>query len=275
MTNLALVAADTVHVVESFEQMTLPAGEAIEAGAPVRIDATTGKFVNGNATTAAEAAIYGIALHSVAANEALTALRHGVLDGFEISALSYGVPIYLSDTDATLADSIGTVPVLAGMVIPGTATTLGTAYDRLLLVDFGGYGGSVPAAYTPVNGDVAITSELLAASVDKWMFVADRAYRVVGFREIHSVVGGSGAVVRPRKVTAAGTDAPGAAAGATVKELTTADIDLTTTINVTQTPTLTATAADALLAAGDKVGLNFGGTLTGLVGLLTMFLRPV
>jgi hypothetical protein len=126
-----------------------------------------------------------------------------------------------------------------------------------------------------VADEFAVVTDLMAASVDKWVFVADRAYQVIGFKEVHSVVGGSGAVVRPRKVTAAGTAAPGDAAGATVKELTTADIDLTATVNVVQTPTVSATAADMLLAAGDKIGLNLGGTLTGLVGQLVIFLRPV
>ena len=60
-----------------------------------------------------------------------------------------------------------------------------------------------------------------------------------------------------------------------ITELTTAAIDLTATANVAQTPTLTATDADRLLAAGDKVGLDYSGTLTGLVGKLTMYLMPV
>lgn len=113
-----------------------------------------------------------------------------------------------------------------------------------------------------------IVVDLLAASVDQWAFIAQRACKLVGVKEIHSVVGGASAAVRPRKITDA--SAPGAAASATVLELTTASIDLTATINTTQTPTLTATIADRSLAAGDKVGLDFSGTLTGLVGKLIM-----
>lgn len=124
------------------------------------------------------------------------------------------------------------------------------------------YGGGGETFEVPVD--------LLAASVDQWAFVAQRACKLVGVKEIHSVVGGASAAVRPRKITAAATDAPGAVASATVLELTTANIDLTAAINVTQTPTLTATIADRSLAAGDKVGLDFSGTLTGLVGKLTM-----
>lgn len=120
--------------------------------------------------------------------------------------------------------------------------------------------------------DLIITSELLAASVDKWVFTADRAYQVVAVREIHSVVGSTSAAVRPRKVT--DTSAPGASAGATVKELC-ASMDLTATINTVVSPALSATASDLQLAAGDHIGLDFSGTLTGLVGSLTIVLKAI
>lgn len=270
MANIALTTAAKVEIVESLEQMTLPAAETIVAGAPVRLDTSTGKFTNGNASTAAEARIYGIATKSVIAGQALTALRRGVMDGFSLSG-AYDSNVFLSDTDGRIADSAGTLNIKIGRVIPGTSTTLGTAFDKLLHVDLTTAAEEAEAEAVTKT----VTSELLAASVDKWVFVADRAYRVALVEEIHSVVGGGSAAVRPRKVTAAGTDAPGAAAGATVKELTTAGIDLTAAINVTQTPALSATAADLLLADGDKIGLDFSGTLTGLVGSLTITLQPV
>lgn len=118
-----------------------------------------------------------------------------------------------------------------------------------------------------------ISIELLAASVDKWAFIASRAVQVVSISEVHSVVGGGSAAVRPRKVT--DTSAPGAAASSTVKELTQAAFDLTATVNTVVNGTLSATASDLTLAAGDKIGLDFSGTLTGLVGELTIGLRPV
>lgn len=126
-----------------------------------------------------------------------------------------------------------------------------------------------------VADEFAISTELLAASVDKWVFIADRAYQVIAIKESHSVVGSTSAAVRPRKVT--DTSAPGASAGATVKELTTAAFDLTSgvAVNTSTSGTLSATASDLQLAAGDKIGLDFSGTLTGLVGVLTIFLRPI
>lgn len=124
-----------------------------------------------------------------------------------------------------------------------------------------------------VSNRIMVNSELLAASVDKWVFIADRAYTVKSIKEIHSVAGGAAAAVAVRKVTA-DASAPGAGAGANVKELLTAGFDLTATANTLATGTLTATTADLSLAAGDRIGLDFSGTLTGLVGILTIELQP-
>jgi hypothetical protein len=135
MADIALTTAERIEIVESTKQMTAPAGEAITAGAPVRFDATTRKFVNGNGTTATEAAIYGIATRTVIANEAVTAVKIGVLDGFNFDDQDAGDPIYVSDTDARLADAAGTVSVRVGTVISAWGQPLGTGADKLLDVN--------------------------------------------------------------------------------------------------------------------------------------------
>lgn len=134
MAVIALVVANRVNVVESIEQMTLPAAEAIVAGAPVRIDTATGKFTNANGSSAGEARIYGVATRGVAAGVAVTAVRRGVLDGFDLSGMAYDAAVYLSDTDGRLDTAAGTVSTVVGRVIPAFATTLGTAADKLLHV---------------------------------------------------------------------------------------------------------------------------------------------
>lgn len=136
MADIALLVADRVRIVESIVQDTLPAGETIKAGAPVRIDSTTGNFMNGNGTTATEAAIYGIATHTVVKGQGLTALRLGVLDGLDLSGLDYGDKVYVSDTDGRLADSAGTVSVVVGKVQPIHAHLMGGAPGKVLFVDF-------------------------------------------------------------------------------------------------------------------------------------------
>ena len=133
MAAIAVAVAGAIHVVESIEQMTAPAAETILAGAPVRID-TSGKFTNANGTTTTENRVYGIADRSVIAGEALTAIRRGVLDGFTFTQ-AYDAAIYLSDTDGTLADTAGTVSTVVGRVIPAWGQTVGTAADKLLLVN--------------------------------------------------------------------------------------------------------------------------------------------
>lgn len=135
MADLTLVTANKVEVVESIVQMTLPAAEAITAGQAVRLDTSSGKFTKANGSTAAEARIYGVATKTVAAGEPVTAVRKGVLDGYDLSAKAYDLAILLSDTDGTLADSAGTVSTTVGRVIPASSVTVGTALDKLLFVD--------------------------------------------------------------------------------------------------------------------------------------------
>lgn len=137
MAAIAVTTAGYISIVESIEQATLPAGEAILAGAPVRIDGTTGKFMNGNGTDATESAVYGIAIASVAANEAVTAVKKGVLDGFTLTSQDYNDLIYVSDTDGRLTDAAGeaTVDVIVGKVISAWGQPLGTSADKLLEVD--------------------------------------------------------------------------------------------------------------------------------------------
>lgn len=136
MADISLVTANKVDVVESIIQMTLPAAEAITAGAPVRIDTSTGKFTNANGTTTGEARVYGIATKTVAAGMPVTAVRKGVIGGYDFGSSAYDLAIYVSDTDGRLEDSTApTVDVAVGRIIPGTATTNGTAYDKLLFVD--------------------------------------------------------------------------------------------------------------------------------------------
>jgi diaminopimelate decarboxylase len=135
MADIALVTANKVEIVESIEQMTLPTDEAVTAGMAVRINTTTGKFTKANGSAAGEARIYGIATKTVASGMPLTAVRQGVMDGWDLSGLAYDAVVYLSDTDGRLGDAAGTVSTVVGRVIPGTAETLGTAFSKLLLVD--------------------------------------------------------------------------------------------------------------------------------------------
>jgi hypothetical protein len=120
MANLSLVTANRVRNASKNYSVT-DTGVAIEA-----------------ITAGAEARAIGIALKTVAAGEALTILMYGELDGIDLSALAYDAPVYMSDTDGRLSGDAGdsTVDVIIGRVVPAWATTLGTAADKLLRVNF-------------------------------------------------------------------------------------------------------------------------------------------
>jgi hypothetical protein len=136
MADLALVTANRLNVVQSIIQETLVADEAINAGENVRIATATGKFTKANGSSAGEARAYGIATRTVRAGEALTAIKLGVVDGYDLSALAYDADVYLSDTDGKLADAAGTVSKVVARVIPAMATLRGVAYDKILFVDY-------------------------------------------------------------------------------------------------------------------------------------------
>lgn len=110
---------------------------------------------------------------------------------------------------------------------------------------------------------IVVTRELMAASVDENIFVAPFACKLVRAQEGHGVAGGSGAQVDVTKCTDTTAPASGTTMLASV-------FDLTSTANTVVDKSLSATAADLALAAGDRVALNFGGTLTSLVGSLTL-----
>jgi hypothetical protein len=139
MASIALTTADTVHVVESIEQMTLPAAAATEAGAPVAID-TAGKFVAADADGSGTLPItYGIATRSVAAGEPVTAVRRGVLAGWNFTGVDYWTNVLLADTagEITVTSSEsngGSADVIIGRVIPVWDHLIGGTPSKAVLL---------------------------------------------------------------------------------------------------------------------------------------------
>ena len=133
MGNLSITATD-VAAVEIIEQFTGPASEAITAGQYVRFNTSTGKIEPGNGSSSGERGYQaGIALRSAAAGVSLTVLRKGIVDlGNALGDLDYDAPVYLSDTDGTLATSTGSVERIVGYVTP---IWVHTTADKALRVD--------------------------------------------------------------------------------------------------------------------------------------------
>jgi hypothetical protein len=116
---------------------------------------------------------------------------------------------------------------------------------------------------------IVVPIQAAAEGIDQNVFIADQAYQLISVAEVHSVAGGAGATAAIMKCT--GTQA--ASAGV---NMLTAAFDLTTTANTNVSGTLSATAANTALAVGDRINIDFSGTITPLAGsVVVVTLRAV
>ena len=114
---------------------------------------------------------------------------------------------------------------------------------------------------------ISIPAADASVAVDQHSWIADGTYRVVSVESIWSVASTSGTIMVTRTQ---GTEAPSAG-----DSLLTAVIDTSGTADTVNTATLSATEALLTLVAGDRISLNFGGTVTNLLGLtVTVGLMP-
>lgn len=262
LTRVSGLNRPTLDIVERDNgQMSLPAAEAITCGAPVRLVPSStgaGKWTNANAQDATENKVWGIATRTVIAGETVTAIKRGVLDGFDVSSYDYGQIIYLSDADGRLADAPGTTVIPIGRVIPGTAVSLGTAYDRLLEIDF---------TLRQLLFEIELLAWLNADCVDRAFWVANRAAQLIAAREVHATAGNDAGAVNLQITKDTSTNAPGAGTDLLTNN-TNAGFDLKGTANTVQTGALHATVANLQFAVGDRASGDFAGTVTTLAGLV-------
>lgn len=122
---MALLTFEYFQVVEEWEgSIPVKCGENIpdRRGTYLRIDPTTAKAMLGNAQTADEVGtLRGIALtNQKNVGDSVTLLRHGLIDvGDALDDMDVGDPIFLSNTDGTLADAAGTITTaIVGYVWP-------------------------------------------------------------------------------------------------------------------------------------------------------------
>lgn len=132
-------------------------------------------------------------------------------------------------------------------------------------------------------GDVIVDPNLVvkhtmllnADCIDQAFFIADRAYEVVAAYEIHATAGNDGSAVNAQITKDTSTDAPGAGANLLTNN-TNAGFNMKGTANTLQTGTLTATAADLVLAAGDRLSIDYAGNVATLAGVVVIVvLKPV
>lgn len=164
----------------------------------------------------------------------------------------------ISQTGATTI-STGTGAIsLNGSPTVATGKTLAvTDADKL----------TVGSVIVPQHLEVSYRELANGSLADECFFIANRAYEVVAIREVHSTAGSDGGAVNLQVTKDTSTNAPGAGTDLLTNNAN-AGFDLKGTANTVQTGTLTGTGASLQLAAGDRLSVDFAGTLTALAGVV-------
>jgi hypothetical protein len=111
-----------------------------------------------------------------------------------------------------------------------------------------------------------IKYNLETSFADEAIFIANYPCVVRAVREVHRVLGTDAGAVNLQLEKCTGTTVPGSGTNLLTNN-SNAGFDLKGTVNTVQVGVLTATAADRLLSAGDRLALDFAGTLTALAGV--------
>jgi len=131
-------------------------------------------------------------------------------------------------------------------------------------------------ALTTYNSEEFTATFNLASSLaDQAFFVAPYACQVTAVSEVHSTAGTDTNPVNVQVVKDTGTTAPGGGTDLLTNN-SNAGFNLKGTDNTVQTGTLTGTVASLRLAAGDRLSVDFAGTLTALAGVVvTVALKKI
>lgn len=119
------------------------------------------------------------------------------------------------------------------------------------------------------GGFVNVNIEYNASSIDMVAFVATRKYVVQGISGRPTIAGTNGSAVtaQVKKMT-------GVVAITAGTSLMSSTFDLKGTADTVQSLALSATPADLEIPAGTAIGIDFTGTLTSAVGVVTVTLAP-
>jgi hypothetical protein len=119
MTAITLVA-DKVRPInpESAEIIPSIAGATLTRGLAGYIIAASGKIGIADANAAGLQQARGVVLTPSADGQAVELLKKGKCAGFDVSALDYDAPVYLSDTAGAFDTAAGTLSVICGRVVP-------------------------------------------------------------------------------------------------------------------------------------------------------------
>ncbi len=123
--------------------------------------------------------------------------------------------------------------------------------------------------------EVTFHDEANGDLVDQSFFIANRAYQVVAVQQVHSTLGSDGSAVNLQITKDTGTTTPGAGTNLLTNN-SDAGFNLKSTVNTVQEGALSLTLSDLQLAKGDRLSVDFAGTLTAVAGIsVTVSLRPL
>jgi hypothetical protein len=119
-----------------YEQIEGKLGATLAAGDAVKFDTSTGFFVSASsADVPGTSHVVGILLTGGIAGDYATVLEKGEIEGFDLSALSFGNRVFLSGTAGAIDTATSGTEQVVGRVYPGRAGALGTAtFDKILKV---------------------------------------------------------------------------------------------------------------------------------------------
>lgn len=200
--------------------------------------------------------LLGVALDTKAEGVLVDLQRTGVVSVSKVSAQAWAIGdrIYW-DASAAKFTTVAT-PVVAGIAHKDAANP--SAKGEVILTPGTQMAEHVIHVNLPTNGE----------AVDAAFFIADRAYRVTSVREVHAVAGNDAGAVTIDVKKQTGTQTP--AQGVSVLAVAFDGKGTANTVVTKAGADLTATAADLLLAAGNRLSLDLTGTTTNLAGVVVV-----
>ena len=187
-----------------------------------------------------------------------------------------GTDLLTNDTNSGF-EGDGTANVVQNGALTATAANLRLAPGNRISVDYSGTTTSlakvlvtITLQYVENRMEVTYAVQPNASLADQVLFTADRGYEVIAASAVWSTASGGATNVQLTRDT--GTDAPGAGTDLLSND-TNAGFQTDGTANTVEVGTWKDTRFNFLMA-GDRLSLDFSGTLTSLVGVVvTVSLR--
>jgi hypothetical protein len=226
-----------------------------EEGSLIRVAAPYGVTSNQGVQVGA---LFGVAETTAAISESLVIDTEGVWDLTKATggtnAFAFGDRVFWDNTARVLT------PVSAGNTEIGIAVAAALAAATTARVRLG-------VIEPQLLANLVFTAFPNAHVASQVFFIASAPMQILGVQEVHTTLGTDAGAVTGSVEKLTGTQAPGA--GVTVLSAT---VNLKAAINTVQTPALSATAANLLLATGDRVGFVLSGTATAVAGVVVSVL---